>query len=217
MTPNHMSHYQPIHVVIDHQDAVVSAGLHALLAGFADLLLNDASDCPAPVDVFITDYQSGLARCNVSLYGRGRKPPVLILTHRDTDWDVHLAVAAGVRGYLLHSDGSAQLERAIRAVAGGIRFMSPLVAQDEAGLSQAVNLSKRQNEVLMLLAEGCCNKMIARELNIEVGTVKSHLKGLFTKLGATARSHAVALGVRQGLIQYDGRGRLSQSYDLPRR
>jgi predicted transcriptional regulator len=54
--------------------------------------------------------------------------------------------------------------------------------------------------VLELLATGRCNKVIARDLGISVGTVKTHLKGVMTKLGATARTHAVVLATQRGLV-----------------
>jgi DNA-binding NarL/FixJ family response regulator len=108
----------------------------------------------------------------------------MIVTYRGAEWDVHLAYASGARGYLLHSGGSDQLERAIRAVGSGLRYVSPLVAESAVGIFQFTSLSKRQIEVLRLLAEGCCNKMIAHELSIEVETVKSHLRDLFSKAGS---------------------------------
>jgi two-component system NarL family response regulator len=63
-----------------------------------------------------------------------------------------------------------------------------------------IGLTSRETDVLQLLAQGCCNKSIARELGIGVGTVKTHVKGLFDKLGATARTHAVVLATRRGLV-----------------
>lgn len=61
-------------------------------------------------------------------------------------------------------------------------------------------LTRRECEVLQLIAIGHCNKTIARDLGISVETVKSHVKNILAKLGAKARTHAVALATRRGLL-----------------
>jgi len=203
-----------IHVLVTHADVIVSAGLNTLLGAFSDMAVTARPGgvvvAGEPVDVIVTDHRSGLLCCRAALDGKaGRagkphKAPVLIVTQKDTEWDVHLAAMAGVRGYLLHGDG-AQLELAVRMLGGGARYMSPSLKTDDLSNPKIASLTKRENDVLMLLAEGCCNKTIARELSIEVGTVKTHVKGLFAKLGARARTHAVVLGAQRGLIQYGGR------------
>ena len=62
-------------------------------------------------------------------------------------------------------------------------------------------LTGRETDVLQLLAQGCCNKSIARKLGIGVGTVKTHVKGVMSKLDATARTHAVVVATQRGLIR----------------
>jgi DNA-binding NarL/FixJ family response regulator len=61
-------------------------------------------------------------------------------------------------------------------------------------------LTDREIEVLQLLAQGLANKQIAAELGISEHTVKFHVSGIYTRLGAASRTEAVRLGVRQGLI-----------------
>ena len=62
------------------------------------------------------------------------------------------------------------------------------------------NLTAREHEILVLLADGLANKQIAARLGISTNTVKTHLEILFDKLGVTSRAGAVATGVRQGLL-----------------
>jgi len=193
-----------IQVLVAHADEIVSAGVQALLAACANMVVTVA---PAgPVDVIVTDHRNGLLCCSAPAPAKARRPPVLIVTQKDTEWDVHLARMAGVQGYLLHSDGGVQLELAVLMLGRGLRYMSPSLQADALIDPKIASLTRRENDVLMLLAQGCCNKTIARELRIEVGTVKTHIKGLFAKLGARARTHAVVLGAQRGLIQYGGRG-----------
>jgi len=198
-----------IHVLVAHADDIVSAGLQALLAACANMVVTAAPASALAedlaVDVIVTDHRNALLCCRAPAQAKARRARVLIVTQKDTEWDVHLARMAGVQGYLLHSDGAVQLELAVLMLDSGARYMSPSLQEGALSNPQIASLTRRENDVLMLLAEGCCNKTIARELSIEVGTVKTHVKGLFAKLGARARTHAVVLGAQRGLIQYGGR------------
>lgn len=69
-----------------------------------------------------------------------------------------------------------------------------------ANQSSTMTLSRRENEILALLADGLVNKQIAARLGISTNTVKTHLELLFEKLGVTTRAEAVATGVRRGLL-----------------
>ena len=62
------------------------------------------------------------------------------------------------------------------------------------------SLSPREIEVLRLVVAGCANKIVARELDIALGTVKVHVKSIMTKLGARTRTEAAAVAQRRGLI-----------------
>jgi len=64
----------------------------------------------------------------------------------------------------------------------------------------AVNLSRREVEVLHLISDGLANREIAGRLFLSEETVKSHVKALLEKLGARTRAHAVAIGIRAGLV-----------------
>ncbi len=82
----------------------------------------------------------------------------------------------------------------LEAAGGAIRCRRSHLA------AAAIALTPRETQVLQLMALGHCNKMIARDLGIGVGTVKTHAKGLFSKLGASARTQAVVMAARRGLV-----------------
>jgi two-component system NarL family response regulator len=193
-------------VVVEHKDAIVRAGIHAVLASAVDMevcaILPGTTACVETADVVITDYVQAMLRSDAATQLGAKMVPTLILTQKTSDWDVHRAVTAGVQGYLLQSDSCTALRKAVRALHGGSPFLSPAIKTDPP----IATLTRRESEVLMLMGEGCCNKAIARELNIGIGTVKTYVKGAFIKLGARTRTHAVALGTQRGLLQYDAPG-----------
>jgi DNA-binding NarL/FixJ family response regulator len=72
---------------------------------------------------------------------------------------------------------------------------------DRAVTSARMSSPPRELEILTLLAEGKSNKLIARELNISEGTVKTHVKNILEKLDATSRAETLSLAARRGLIK----------------
>ncbi|CAN7597027.1 response regulator transcription factor [Duganella sp. Dugasp56] len=193
-------------VQIAHCDAIVSAGLAALLGDNADMqVVHDI----AQADVLILDHKGALEhmrRCADAPHQEHRAR-VLIVTQLEREWEVRTAMMAGVHGYLLQSCPADQLLAAVRTLSRGMRYLSADLSRCVADSFTRIGLTNRETDVLQLLAQGQCNKSIARELGIGVGTVKTHVKGLFDKLGATARTHAVVLATRRGLV---GDGAASQ-------
>lgn len=133
---------------------------------------------------------------------------IIVFTMYDNPGYVWGAMNAGARGYLLKSASSGDLLRAVRAVSGGGAYLQtevtlPLLrrmAQDARACEDRSTLSVRELHILEALAEGQSNKRIARTLSITEDTVKSHLKKVYDKLGASDRAHAVAIALRQQLI-----------------
>jgi DNA-binding NarL/FixJ family response regulator len=115
------------------------------------------------------------------------------------------AIKAGARGYLLKGASGEELARAIRTVHGGGTALESGLAET---LMAAVRgprpggpaLSRREQEVLHLLAQGLANKQIARALTISERTVKFHVTSIFNKLGADNRAQAVALAAQRHLL-----------------
>jgi DNA-binding CsgD family transcriptional regulator len=89
----------------------------------------------------------------------------------------------------------------LRLAAPGEQAAARVVARDPRVMPDDIALTQRELDVLALMAEGASNKMIARQLNISVHTVKFHVGSLLDKLDATGRTDAVAHAARRGVIE----------------
>ncbi|WP_369721188.1 MULTISPECIES: response regulator transcription factor [unclassified Bradyrhizobium] len=89
----------------------------------------------------------------------------------------------------------------LRLAAPGEQAAATVVARDPRSMPEDIALTQRELDVLALMAEGSSNKMIARQLNISVHTVKFHVGSLLDKLDATGRTDAVAHAARRGVIE----------------
>jgi two-component system response regulator NreC len=114
------------------------------------------------------------------------------------------AIAAGARGYVMKGSPPADLLRAIRTVAEGKAFvdpsLSPALLMSDGGQAEQP-LSEREREILQLLAEGFHTEEVARRIGLSVETVKSDTKRVIAKLQADTRTHAVAIALRQAIIE----------------
>ncbi|HEX2979134.1 MAG TPA: response regulator transcription factor, partial [Anaerolineaceae bacterium] len=112
----------------------------------------------------------------------------------------------GARGYLLKEEEPDAVVQAVRALAEGRTWISPLAVKalveelPDGGDTPAVDLSEREHDVLRLLAEGLDNPRIAETLSIAEGTVKNHVTNIYEKLGVHSRAEAVALAWKRGII-----------------
>ncbi|MBP2477414.1 DNA-binding NarL/FixJ family response regulator [Crossiella equi] len=128
---------------------------------------------------------------------------VLVLTTFDTDSDVLPAIEAGATGYLLKDAPPEDVLKAIRAAAKGESILSPTIAGrllNQVRRPTKTTLSKRELEVLTLVAEGATNREAARRLFISEASIKTHLLHIYAKLNARDRAAAVATAYRQGLL-----------------
>jgi DNA-binding NarL/FixJ family response regulator len=114
------------------------------------------------------------------------------------------ALDAGVRGFVLKEAPLADVCRAIEIVAKGGVYVDPVLggvlASGEA-TQQLTMLTQREREVLRLLADGLRNEEIGRELHIAGETARAHIRNAMRKLDADTRTHAVAVALRQSLIE----------------
>jgi DNA-binding NarL/FixJ family response regulator len=121
---------------------------------------------------------------------------------------VNESIHRGARGYVLKSASKSDLLRAVRAVFNdGAYFPSEItkpllnrLAQQSNTQGETSVLTPRELQILEFLAEGQSSKEIANFLSITEATVKGHLKNLYDKLGAADRAHAVAIALRQRII-----------------
>lgn len=129
------------------------------------------------------------------------KARVILISINETAEDIYRAMEAGASGYLPKSSEQSGMLRAIRAVAAGERFLPPELECKLAERDLYVPLSEREIQVLQLVSQGNANKEIADALGVGEGTIKTHLKHLFAKLGAPDRTRAVTLAIERGLLR----------------
>jgi two-component system, NarL family, response regulator len=134
---------------------------------------------------------------------RGEFPDarIIVLTTHSGDVQVARALKAGARAYLLKGLLRKELLETIRAVHAGHKRISPEIAAEIAEHATDDPLTPREVDVLRLVASGNANKIIAAELSLTEETVKSHIRNILSKLGANDRTHAVAIGLKRGIIQ----------------
>lgn len=210
-----MSHGESFTVLVAHHDPLAEAGLVALFSAHeefnavrrpidrVDETVTEIDIGRCAVDVVVADYLCGIALSRLLVQQRGQKamPKVVIVTASDSESEIRSAIERGVAGYLLIGTPLTEIVAGVRAVLRGARRYSAGVSERLAESLASERLTMREEDVLLLVVSGACNKVIARELCIAVGTVKSHLKSIFEKLRVTTRTQAVATATRRGLLR----------------
>ena len=187
-------------VRVCHENPLLRAGLESLIDQAPDLEVQAGLGGRNRVDVIVADYACALdllATATASL----RSPPIVVLTRRDSEREVLHAIERGVHGYLLQDCDPLELIDSIRHVArSGSRYLCRRTTPLLEG-ARAPALTSREDEVLHLLANGDCNKSIARKLDISTHTVKAHVSRICEKLEVHSRVQAVAAAVPRGLFR----------------
>jgi two-component system response regulator NreC len=141
---------------------------------------------------------------------------VLVLTMHESDQMVRRALDAGARGYLLKSDLTEYLVKAVKAVSQGKRFLTPKVSEivlegflkarsrQRQGERASARTTPREVEVIRLLAEGNSNKEAAALLGITVRTVETHRAKIMLKLGLHSLTELIHYAMRQGIAKVQG-------------
>jgi len=125
---------------------------------------------------------------------------IIVLTTYAGDVQAAAALKAGASGYLLKNLLRKELLETIRAVHAGKRRVPPEIATEIAEHVADDSLTERETEVLRRVAAGKSNKVIAAELDISEGTVKTHMKSILPKLDASDRTHAVMIALKRGIF-----------------
>jgi DNA-binding NarL/FixJ family response regulator len=125
---------------------------------------------------------------------------IIMLTTYAGDVQAAAAMKAGAAGYLLKNLVRKELLETIRAVHSGKRRVPPEIATEIAEHVADDELTGRELEVLRRVAAGKSNKLIAAELDIAEGTVKTHMKSILPKLDAADRTHAVMIALKRGIL-----------------
>jgi NarL family two-component system response regulator LiaR len=225
-----------IRVLVADDHAIVRKGLCALLATEPDIEVvgeaQDGAEAIAQVqalrpDVVLMDLampgMDGLeATRRITASQPGAR--VLVVTSYSGDEQIFPAIRAGALGYLLKDASPHELVQAIRQIHRGESSLHPTVArrllseispdQGRSPSPWAPNqqrlvadlLTNRENEVLLLVAEGATNRQIAEELAISEATVRTHMSKILSKLNVSSRTQAALYALRQGLAQMDESG-----------
>jgi len=208
----------PTRILLADDHLIVRQGLKALLEREGFSVVAEVADgqeairsarerCP---DIAVLDFGmpllNGLGAAREILQACPRAKAILLTMHTE-DHYVLEALQAGVKGYVVKTQASADLIRAIHEVLRGMMYLSPGVSQAvvEAYLAKSElpvdPLTPREREVLQLVAEGKSTKEIAQLLGISFKTAESHRTRIMKKTSIHETAGLVRYAVRRGLIQ----------------
>ena len=214
-----------IRILLADDHEVVRRGLRALLEMHAGWeVCGEAADGRVAVDLAqklspdIVIMDIGMPRLNGfeaarQILERTRGIEVLVLSIHDSEQTVREVIGAGARGYVLKSDAGRDLVAAVEALLRREPFFSASVASSVRALDLKVSgakrpslrpaggLTRREREVLQLLAEGCANKAVAKVLGISVKTAETHRARIMRKLGMKSVAELVRYAIRNGFIE----------------
>ena len=205
----------PIRVLVADDHPVVRGGLSGVIAQQAELaLVAEAANGQEAVEKFrehlpnvvLMDLRMPVMDGVSAIQAIRAEFPnarILALTTYEGDVDIHRALEAGARGYLLKDMLLTDVLGAIRAVHRGERVIPAAVAAKLAEFTPRIDLTPREVEVLHLVAKGLSNRDVAGIIGRTDETVKVHLKNIFSKLGVTDRTEAVTLALSRGILHLD--------------
>jgi DNA-binding NarL/FixJ family response regulator len=201
-----------IRILIVDDHPLLREGVAAVLAGQPDMALaGEAANGVEALaqyrtlrpDVTLMDLQmpdaSGIEAIQ-SIRSEFPSARIIVLTMYDGDVQATRALRAGASGYLLKNTLRKELVDAIRLVHAGHRRIPPEIAVMLAEHQGDDALTSREIDVLRRVAAGRSNKIIADDLGISEGTVKTHMKSILSKLAADDRTHAVAIATKRGIL-----------------
>jgi DNA-binding NarL/FixJ family response regulator len=201
-------------VVADDHEAILDAVTHYASAQEDVELVGTASDGPQTLklieqrrpDVAVLDIRMhtfGGIEILKELAGWETAPAVILYTGYPERSLLLEALDAGARGFLLKESVPSDLMRAVRVVGEGGTYIDPqlavVLASPEAA-ERLAGLTKREREILRLLADGMRNQQVGETLFISPTTVATHVQNAMAKLDADTRTQAVASALRQSLI-----------------
>jgi len=194
----------PIVVCIHVAEPLLQAGVRATLETEAGIRVveKSAGRIPAGVDVLVVDGPAAFGLAEGESPGEYGSAPVRVLAlARSATLDaVRCALQEGVHGVVLCTSPLPELAAGVRALARGDNYLCLSLSRQMTLTPAPEVLTRRENEVLGLLARGACNKTIARGLDIAVGTVKWHVRSIMMKLEASTRTQAASIAMARGLV-----------------
>ncbi len=204
---------KPITIAIAEDHPLTLAGLRAVLTSHPSLsLVGEAMTGASAIelharvkpDVLLVDLLlpdmtgADVVRKVRATAGDAR---VIVLTSASGSEDIHRALEAGARAYLLKTATPEELVRAIVSVHKGQRVIPDAVAKSLAEREPLSDLTARETEVLQQLVAGGSNKEIAGALGLGESTIHTHVSNIFMKLRVNDRAAAVAAALRRGIVR----------------
>ena len=215
----------PIRLLIADDHAVLRSGLRMLLEVQRDMAVAGEAGDGAEVLEKARALQPDIVLMDLSMPGphsgevirqvlrASPKTRVLVLTMHDDPAYLASAMAAGAAGYVVKKVADSELLTAIRAVHGGRTFVDLTQSLDtpshavrsgaRAEGARPKDLSRREREVLRLLAQGYSNQQIATQIKVSVKTVETHRTRLSEKLGLKGRAELYRFAVESGILTSD--------------
>lgn len=205
-----MEHQSTCAIVDDHEvvrtgtvarlasvDWITTQGEAGTAAEGLELIRRTRPDL-ALVDVRLPD-GSGLDVA-VQLAAEGIATKVVLYSGAATTTQAEQALESGVSGFVLKDSPLSTVLDALHAARDGRRYLDPTIAAELMMPRTKARLSPREVEILRRIADGGQNATIAFELGISVETVKAHVSNILSKFDAESRTHAVAMALREGII-----------------
>jgi DNA-binding NarL/FixJ family response regulator len=197
-----------IRLVVINDLSILREGIRAVAASTSDLHVIAATAGIAeaiarddPADVVVMDLPDSAAIDGIRMLRRTRASrAIVVFTERCDEERVYAAVHAGARGYIGRDALPSELITAVRTVHAGCRYLSAEASTCLAEHVAGQSVTRRERQVLALLARGGRNKAIARSLGIAEETVKWHVKNILVKLGVAGRGEAACRAAERGLV-----------------
>jgi two-component system, NarL family, response regulator len=206
------SNSRPIRILVADDHPVVRAGFKTLLGAEENLIVvAEASNGTEAIkawekhrpDIGLIDLNMPSIDgfdCIRHIKAADAQSRLVAMTVLGGDCAVYEALKAGASGYLLKDCEPKELLACIKNIYEGKVYLQPAAASSLAQRVTHVELTLREAEVMSLLVEGLSNKLIARQLSVEEGTIKTHVKAILSKLHATSRTQAVCYALQRGLV-----------------
>jgi DNA-binding NarL/FixJ family response regulator len=200
-------------LIEDHFLARVA--LHSVLAGHPQIVVvGEAGDGETGIalyrthrpDVVVLDLRlPRLSGFEVILQIRKEFPAarIVILSNYQGSEDIYRALRNGAMAYLTKDASGEELLNAILSVQRGQRYLPRLARDRLAERTPAVELTRRESEVLVCITQGRSNREIAEELHIAEKTVRIHVSAVLDKMGARDRTQATIYALQRGLVHFD--------------